>query len=67
MKFFKNLSAEDFKELMAMLVTMTILLYLFLPIGYTDAAIRGSMLVLLGIIIKHYFVESKKKKDEEDN
>ena len=55
MKFFQNLNQEDFKEFMAVLITMSVLLYLFLPITFTDAGIRGSMLTLLGIIIKHYF------------
>ena len=55
MKFFKDLNAEDFKEFMTVLITISVMLYLFLPITFTDASIRGSMLTLLGIIIKHYF------------
>jgi len=55
MKFFKDLNAEDFKEFITVLITLSVMLYLFLPITFTDASIRGSMLTLLGIIIKHYF------------
>ena len=59
MEFFKNINAEDFKELMAMLVTISIFAYLFLPGDWSDAATRGSMLTLLGVIIKHYFDKKK--------
>jgi len=65
MKFFKSLNAEDFKEFMAVLVTLSIVSYLFLPGDWTDAATRGSMLTLLGVIIKHYFGEKNKKNDSD--
>lgn len=60
MKFFNNLDADDFKEFMGVLILVSVMIYLFLPISYTDAAIRGSMLTLLGVIIKHYFNDNNK-------
>ena len=63
MEFFKNLNANDFREFMGTLILISVMLYLFLPITYTDAAIRGSMLTLLGVIIKHYFDKGTDKKE----
>ena len=60
MEFFKNLSPEDFKEFMTILITLLVFGYLSLPLSYTDPAIRGSMLFSLGIIIKHYFDKNAK-------
>lgn len=60
MKFFNNLDADDFKEFMGTLILLSVMCYLFLPVSYTDAAIRGSMLTLLGVIIKHYFDSNNK-------
>ena len=55
MEFFKNLNEDDFREFMSILITILVFVYLMLPTSYTDANIRGSMLVSLGVIIKHYF------------
>ena len=59
MKFFSNLNGNDFKEFIGTLILLSVMIYLFLPVSYTDAAIRGSMLTLLGVIIKHYFSNGK--------
>lgn len=66
MKFFSNLDASDFKEFMGTLILLSVMIYLFLPISYTDAAIRGSMLTLLGVIIKHYFDSGNKNNSNDD-
>jgi hypothetical protein len=61
MEFFKNLNAKDFREFISTLILLCIMCYLFLPGDYTDASIRGSMLTLLGVIIKHYFGDKSEK------
>jgi hypothetical protein len=64
MKFFQNLSGEDFKEFIGTLILLLSMTYLFLPTEYTDPSIRGSMLTLLGVIVKHYFDRVTKVKTE---
>ncbi len=64
MQFFKDLSPENFREFMAVLITIACLAYLFLPSSMTDPTTRGAMTALLGTVIKHYF-DSKTNKTNE--